>query len=125
MLWIDTKRVIRSGYRNFMRSGFTSLASVLVMTVTLVVITGLVFVQAALHSSLDSIKDKVDVTIYFIPGATEESINSVKDALTKLPEVSSVYYTSQDEALVNFREKHTNDYLTLQSLDGLYFLLLP
>lgn len=119
MFTTDTKRVIRSGYRNFMRSGFTSFASVLVMTITLVVITGLIFVQAALHSSLSSIKDQVDVTVYFTPRAPEESIKNVQSSLQKLPEVASIVYISKDEALANFRAKHTNDYLTLQALDEL------
>ena len=66
MFLIKVKRVIVSGYRNFTRSGFTSVASVLVMTITLFVVTSLIFVQAALNSSLNDIKEKVDVTVYFV-----------------------------------------------------------
>ncbi len=119
MFWIDTKRVIRSGYRNFMRSGFTSLASVLIMTITLVVVTGLIFVQRSLQSSLDGIKDQVDVTIYFTPGTIESDINSVQKSLEKLPEVATISYISQSDALAKFREKHEKDYLTIQALDEL------
>jgi cell division transport system permease protein len=119
MIWIHFKRIIRSGYRNFMRSGFTSIASVLIMTITLFVITSLVFVQAALNASLTDIKEKVDVTVYFVPGAEEPSIKNIEQALTKLPEVKSVSYTSSDEALAQFKERHANDYLTLQALDEL------
>jgi len=36
-----------------------------------------------------------------------------------LPEVSSVSYVSSDEALVNFRTRHANDYLVLQALGEL------
>lgn len=116
---MNLKRIIRSGYRNFVRSGFTSIASILIMTITLFVIISLVFVQAALNSSLNDIKNKVDVTVYFTPGADESSIMNVKTALQKLPEVKEVTYTSQDQALSDFKEKHANDYLTLQALDEL------
>ncbi len=119
MYWINLKRIIKSGYSSFMRSGFTSLASVLVMTITLTVFTGLLYLQATLHTSLENIKDKVDVTIYFVPGTGEDNVMAVKDSLTKLPEVASITYTSQEEALANFREKHANDYLTIQALDEL------
>ena len=119
MIWIHFKRIIRSGYRNFMRSGFTSIASVLIMTITLFVITSLIFVQAALNSSLTDIKEKVDVTVYFVPGAEESSIKNIEQALAKLPEVKSVSYTSSSEALAQFKERHANDYLTLQALDEL------
>ncbi len=119
MILIHTKRIIRSGYRNFVRSGFTSIASVLVMTITLFVITSLIFLQAALQNSLADIKEKVDVTVYFTPNAEEESIRSVEQALVKLPEVKEVSFTSEDDALIQFRERHANDYLTLQALEEL------
>lgn len=119
MFLTKVKRVIVSGYHNFTRSGFTSVASILIMTITLFVIVSLVFIQAGLNSSLNNIKDKVDVTVYFLPGADEDSIKSVEDALKKLPEIKEVTYTSQEEALTEFKEKHSNDYLTLQALDEL------
>lgn len=119
MLVIHAKRVIRSGYRNFMRSGFTSLASILMMVITLFVITSLIFIQTALTASLNDIKEKVDVTVYFVPGANEASIKTVEQALVKLPEVKSVTYTSSEDALAQFKDKHADDYLTLQALDEL------
>jgi cell division transport system permease protein len=114
-----TKRIIRSGYHNFIRSGVTSIASILIMIVTLFVITSLIFIQVALHSSLDSIKDKVDVTVYFVQDTNESDIKDVESALEKLPEVKSIVYTSAEDALSQFKEKHSNDYLTLQALDEL------
>jgi cell division transport system permease protein len=68
---------------------------------------------------LNDIKEKVDVTIYFVPGAEEASIKKVEESLVKLPEVKNITYTSADEALSNFKDKHSNDYLTLQALDEL------
>lgn len=119
MFFIKLKRVIVSGYRNFTRSGFTSLASILIMTITLFVITSLIFIQAALSSSLNDIKEKVDVTVYFVSNTDESPIKNIEEALMNLPEVQSITYTSQDQALTDFKEKHSNDYLTLQALDEL------
>ncbi len=119
MLMIHAKRIIRSGYRNFMRSGFTSLASILMMVITLFVITSLIFVQTALTTSLNDIKEKVDVTAYFVSDADTDTIMNIKQALEKLPEVREVTYISQEQALADFRDKHADDYLTLQALDEL------
>lgn len=102
-----------------MRSGFTSVASILIMTITLFVIVSMIFVQTALHSALNDMKDKVDVTVYFVPNTEQSTIDNIKSALTKLPEVKSVVYTSSDEALDLFKEKHADDYLTLQALEEL------
>lgn len=115
----NLKRIIRSGYRNFIRSGFTSVASILIMTITLFVITSLIFIQTALTASLNDIKEKVDITVYFVPDANEDLIKEVESSLKNIPEVKSISYTSADEALTLFKEKHSNDYLTLQALDEL------
>ena len=119
MILIHLRRIIRSGYHNFIRSGFTSIAGILIMTITLFVITSLIFVQASLNASLNDIKARVDVTVYFVPGAEEGEIAEIKSSLEKLPEIQEITYTSQEEALMNFKEKHSNDYLTLQALDEL------
>jgi len=119
MFLTKIKRIIVSGYHNFTRSGFTSLASILIMSITLFVITSLIFIQAGLNSSLNDIKEKVDVTVYFISDAEESSILEVEASLKGLPEVRDITYTSKEQALTDFKEKHSNDYLTLQALDEL------
>lgn len=119
MFLIKTRRVIVSGYRNFIRSGFTSVASILIMTITLFVITSLIFIQAALNSSLNEIKEKVDVTVYFVTTAPESSIRNIEESIKNLPEVADINYISRDQALSEFRDRHANDYLTLQALDEL------
>jgi cell division transport system permease protein len=111
------KRIIKSGFKNFKRRGLISWAAILVVTITLSVITTIILLQAVLHFSLNQIKDKVDVTIYFNVGASPEKIMSLKDSLENLPEVASVSYTSSDEAISIFRERHKDDYSTIQALD--------
>ena len=121
MFLTNTKRIFLSGAKSFARSGFTSFAAVTMMTITLFVVISLIFIQATLTSSLDGIKDKVDITIYFTPGADEGAIKDVATALEKLPEVKEhgVTYTSADDALSAFKDHHAGDYLTLQALDEL------
>jgi len=117
MTMITLKRIIKAGFLNFKRNGLISWAAVLVVTITLSVITTIILLQAVLHFSLNQIKDKVDVTIYFTVKAPEEKIMLLKSSLEKLPEVAAVSYTSADEALKLFRDRHANDYATIQALD--------
>lgn len=109
--------MLSSGGKNFIRGGAVSVATVLIMTVTLAIIGSLIFLSALLSYTLGSIKEKVNVSVYFVTTAREVDILAVKDQLLKLPQVESVAYTSADDALVVFREKHANDQLTLQALD--------
>lgn len=119
MLWVETKRIFRSGFVSFWRNGFVSLAAVVMMTVTLFVIGSLLFLGAVFRASLDQIRNKVDVNVYFSTNAPEESILGLKRAIEALPEVALVEYVSRDDALARFRERHKDDQLTLQALEEL------
>jgi cell division transport system permease protein len=118
-MWMIIRRVFASGAKNFSRGGAVSVATVLIMTVTLGIIGALIFLSALLSYTLESIKNKVDVSVYFVNTASEGEILSVREELLKLPQVESVSYTSAEEALTAFRERHASDQLTLQALDEL------
>lgn len=119
MLWVNIKRIIRSGFFNFTRNAFVSLSSILVMIITLSVLSSLIFISAILNASLSEIKDKVDINVYFVTNAPTEDIMALKKTLEGLPDVSSITYTSRDQALADFKDRHQNDELTLQVLDEL------
>ncbi|PIT91048.1 hypothetical protein COU17_02680 [Candidatus Kaiserbacteria bacterium CG10_big_fil_rev_8_21_14_0_10_49_17] len=119
MLWTNTKRILRSGFVSFWRNSFVSLASILVMSITLFMIGSLIFAGALLNSTLEQLKNKVDVNVYFITSADEGSILALKNSLEALPEVAEVTYTTRDEALAAFRLRHADDQLTLQALEEL------
>jgi cell division transport system permease protein len=114
---IVVKRIIKSGLTNFRRNGIVSWAAVLVTTITLLVISTILLLQAVLHFSLDQIKNKVDVTIYFNVNVDEDKIMALKNSLLKLPEVADITYTSSEDALKLFRDRHESDYPTIQALD--------
>ena len=119
MLITKAKRVIKAGFVNFWRNGFVSLASLLVMTITLFVIGSIIFMGALFSYTLDQIKDKVDINVYFVTSADTPSIMAIKKNLEKLPEVAKITYASREDALANFKKKHENDEQTLQALEEL------
>ncbi len=113
------RRLVGAGAKNFMRGGAVSVASTLIMTVTLGIIASLIFLSGLLGFTLDLIKDKVDMSVYFVTTASDSDIQALTDKVNELPEVASTTYTSRDEAIANFRTRHANDQLTLQALDEL------
>lgn len=113
------KRIFSAGAKSFIRSGAVSFATVLIMTVTLAIIGFLVFLSAILTNTLAGIRDKVDVNVYFVTAASESDIMAIEKDVEQLPEVASVTYTSREQALIDFRERHADDELTLRALDEL------
>lgn len=119
MMWINLKRVLKTGFIQFWRNGVVSLSAVLVMVITLFVIGTILFTSALLTQSLDTIKDKVDINVYFINDATESDVQSVQKAIEGLPEVAFVEYVSSEDSLRAFIERHKNDQKTLEALEEL------
>jgi len=113
------RRVIKAGFFNFWRSGYVSFASMLVMVITLSVIGSVIFVSAVLNLTMNELRNKVDVNVYFITAAGENDILSLKTKIETLSEVKTVEYTSREKALENFRLQHENDQITLQALEEL------
>ncbi|MDP2650967.1 MAG: permease-like cell division protein FtsX [bacterium] len=119
MFTTKLKRITRTGFFNFWRNGTVSLASVLVMMVTLVVIGFVIFTGAILDTSLEELKDKVDINVTFITTAGEADIMSIKQELESLSEVSLVTLTTREEALEAFKERHAGDQAILAALEEL------
>ncbi len=80
-MWITIKRVLTSGFLDFFRNGFVTLASILVITVTLFVIGSMFLLGVVLDSSLEELKAKVDVNVYFLTTAKEEDILAIKRSI--------------------------------------------
>ena len=119
MFWLNIKRVFRSGLQNFFRNGFISLSSVLVMSITLFIMLSMILLGGFLKYSLSSVKEKVDINVYFLTSASEDDVLSIKKSLELLPEVSSVEYVSREQALSDFKERHEDDERTLQAIEEL------
>jgi cell division transport system permease protein len=94
-----------------------SLASILVLVVTLFVIGSLFFSEALLTSTLDQIRDKVDINVYFETDAKEQDIKAIMKFLEAQPEVKSVSYTSREVAFEEFKKRHADNTLIVSSLE--------
>lgn len=118
-MWTGFKRIIRAGFVGFWRNAFVSLAAIFVMTVALFVIGSTMLLDQLLGVSLQNIQSKVDINVYFVTTAEVEDIEAMQRSLAALPEVAEVTYTSAEEALALFRERHRTDETIIQGLEEL------
>ncbi len=113
------KRIVRAGFVGFWRNAFVSIAAIFVMTVALFVIGATMMIDTLLGVSLENIQDKVDINVYFVPNAEQMDIDSLQRSLEALPDVESVTFTSREQALAEFTERHKNDEVIMQGLEEL------
>lgn len=116
MLLTNLKRMFRWGFINFWRSAMVSLASVVTISATLFVIGGLWLSGAYLNSTLEAVKDKVDISVSLKPEVPEAEGLELKEKLERLPEVKEAAYSSREAELADFEKRNENNDLILQSL---------
>ncbi|MGB0925484.1 MAG: cell division protein FtsX, partial [Minisyncoccia bacterium] len=118
-LHLDLKRIFREGLVAFWRNKIVSVSAVLVMTMSLLVLSSLLFMNGILDFSLAQLQGRVDVNVYFLPDADEVDIFDLQEKIALIPEVRDISYVSKEEALVDFETRHAGDDLIKRSLEEL------
>src|SRR5487761_395603 len=113
------KRIIKYGWLNFSRNLSVSFVTVGVMVLMLLAVGFLIVGQETVRSLIASIEQKVDISVYFLPKTSESDILKIKITLEKRSDVQSVDYISQNQAYDEFRQRHGNDGVLMQSLQEL------
>ena len=68
-----TSRIVKYGTASFTRNIWLSIAATLVMTVTLVILMITVFASLILSATADTMREKIDITVFFTPGRVKVS----------------------------------------------------
>jgi cell division transport system permease protein len=114
----DFKRIISFAISDFSRNKGISIAAVFILTLTIMLVTGLFFFHIMTGYLTSQIQNKIDITAYFVSGTSEEEILAVKDQIIKLsPDIKNIEYISKDQALESFYEKHSEDVILTQALN--------
>lgn len=112
-------RILQYGFKNFRRNGWLSTVTIIIMSLALLVFLGLILFRVATKAAIDSIQDKIDISVYFKSTTPEDQILSIKASLEALPEVKSVSYVSADQALEIFKNRHRDDEIVSQAINEL------
>lgn len=112
-------RVIKFGFMNFWRNIWMSFATTLIMVLTLFSISLLIILNLYGDLIIENIKNKIDVTVFFQQDVSKAQIDEVQSSLSNMTDVDEVKYTSKDEALKQFQEKHGDNPLILSSITEL------
>lgn len=118
-MFTTINRIIKSGLVNFWRNGWLSTATVLIMTIALLLWMGLFLTNVALTAVLGVLTEKVDISVYFGLDAKETDILALKSQLEKSDSIKSVEYVSSQNALEIFKKRHADDNVLLKSIQEL------
>ncbi|MCY4576941.1 MAG: permease-like cell division protein FtsX [Candidatus Kaiserbacteria bacterium] len=117
MAGTQIKRIFYLGLVNVVRNSFVSFSVVFIMTVSLFIVGFSLLFGQVMNDVTEELRNKVDVTAYFITDTPEEQILAFRDRLEELSQVREVFYVSQETALEEYRKRHENDLDILHGLD--------
>ncbi len=102
---VTTKRIIKTGFLNFFRNIWVSIAASSMVAITLFIISVMIIFYTLTTLAIQNSTDKVGVvTAYFNYTTTDKEIQNVLGEVKALPNVKSVDYTSSEEAIESFKK---------------------
>jgi len=118
-IFVSLRRIVKTGFTNFWRNGWLSAATVSVLTITLFMVFSLIMLSVLTEALIIDIQNRVDVSVYLKKDVKSADALSLRNDILALPEVKIAEYTSEEDALIAFREKHSENEIIIQSLEAL------
>jgi cell division transport system permease protein len=109
----------------FLREAFKNIRLNLLMSITAVTTTFIcilvlgigLLVSSHVEGIIGSVREDVSVEAFIPPDASRERVEEIRNAVEGYPEVSSVNYVSEDEALAKFKDTFKDQPEIYENLD--------
>lgn len=115
--WITFIRMCRYGVNNFSRNAWLTIAATAVMTITLLIVFATLAARNTLVSSVDVIRENVDMSIYIKTDTPKDAVKEMQSGLEGLKSVKSVTFVSPEDARKAFAISNDADADTLNALN--------
>ena len=116
---MSLSRIIKFSFQDIVRNMSLSFMTVLILILMLLSINTLIIVRVLTDQSIRSVKDQIDVSIYFDPAASDEKVKEVRDFVASLPEVTDEKYLTKEQVLNDFKKTYSGNTEIIDSLQEL------
>jgi cell division transport system permease protein len=106
---------LREAFRALSRSAAPSLAAMLTILITALVLGVFIPVVQATTGTANEVRSRVVVDVYVKDGATDADTAALRERLIGLPNVKSVQYIPKDQALAQMKERNAQAFALLGS----------
>ncbi len=113
----STWRIIIFAFQNISRNFWLSFMTLMIFVLMLVTVNVVLMLNVLADGAVRSIEEKVEVTIYFEAGASEDLVKSAQGYLMGFPEVRNVRFLAAEDALQSFKEQYVADEVIIASLE--------
>ena len=103
------KRIVKTGFLNFVRNAWLGIAAMAVMVITLTIILFSIIANATFANTVQQITDRIDVSVYLNDSVTIKQRDELINNLKGLENVEGVTYISKDQALVIYKQQNVGN----------------
>ena len=109
MTFVALQRIIKTAMNSLWRNSWLSVASTLIMIVTLIVISVFVSLTIITNKVTDALKDRIDMAAYIDDKVTQDQLYSLQKVISARTDVIKVTYISKDEALKRWQDRNSDN----------------
>lgn len=118
-MFISFYRLIKFAFQDFWRNKWLSLVTIIILILTFLTISFLIIFNITASKSINLIQDKIDVSVYFKEDVPLEKITQSQFQLLSLASTKNIRYVSSEQALENFKIKHSDNKKLIEILGEL------
>jgi cell division transport system permease protein len=108
---------LREASKNLRKNLLMSITAITTTFICILVLGIGLLVSSHVEGIIGSVREDVSVEAFIPPDASQERVEEIRNAVESYPEVSSVNYVSEDEALVKFKDTFKDQPEIYENLD--------
>ena len=112
-------RILTFAFRDFYRNFWLSFNTISIILLSILSVNFLIVVNIVVSEAVQSVENRVNVSIYFNEKASLEQVENLKTRLTNDVRLKSANVITPTEALERFRTRYANDPEIIAALDEL------
>ena len=101
-------RVMKYGAKGFMRNFWLSSAATIVMAITMIILFVTIVASVILTNTAEIMRDKIDITIYFRPGTSDEVLAQMTDIISEDKNIKTVSTSNSEEEYEKFLNENSD-----------------
>ena len=106
---VALKRIINTALNSLWRNSWLSIASTLIMIITLIVISVFVSLTVITNRVTEALKDRIDMAAYINDSVTQDQVYSLQKIISARTDVKQVDYVSKEEAMQRWQERNRDN----------------
>lgn len=111
-------RALKTALQDFWRNIWLSIVTLTVLVLALLSVNILISFNALSQQVVNTVQDKVDVSVFFKSEITQAQINLFQDKIQKMVGVKETVFVPKASALADFKKKHKDEPKILEALQA-------